>query len=181
MRHPAHVLLATLIGLGLAAIIVFADGGTMLFRKQAGPYVITAFSEPVPVRVGAADISAMVQEASDHGTVLDARVMMRLRKTASGNITEVVAPATHDPATNKLLYAAHITLPSTGSWMLEVDVTGKNGASESVSGDLSVLPAQQPVRSQWPYLAIVPAVILFFVLNQWLRKKRGIRSPRARP
>ncbi len=50
-------------GAVLAATLVFADGGTMLFRKRADPFLVTAFSEPVPVRVGAADLSVMVQNA----------------------------------------------------------------------------------------------------------------------
>ncbi len=93
----------------------FADGGTLLFRKPAGPFVLTAFSSPAPLRVGRADLSIMVQKENDQSTVLDAVVSVRLKRSVGGTIVEIVAPATHARATNKLLYAANVTLPSAGA------------------------------------------------------------------
>ena len=152
----------------------------MLFRKQADSLIVTAFGEPVPARVGLMDLSVMLQKANDQSTVLDAHVVIRLKKSARGTITEVVAPATHGRATNKLLYAAQVTLPSAGQWQLTIDM--KQGtAAASVSSQMNVLPQQPPTVTYWPYFAMVPVFVLFFVLNRWLRRKWGIRSPQARP
>src|SRR5581483_5154088 len=104
------------------AALLLADGGTVLFRKQAGPFLIAAFAQPTPVRVGTADISAMVQRVTDQQTILDASVNIHLRQSTEGRIVEVVAPATHANATNKLLYAAHVKIPSSGTWTVSVDV-----------------------------------------------------------
>ena len=52
--------------------LLFADGGIVQFQKQAGPFFVTVFSAPVPLRVGAADLSVMVQKADDRSEVLDA-------------------------------------------------------------------------------------------------------------
>lgn len=144
----------------------------MQFRKTAGPFVVTVFSEPVPLRAGTADLSVMLENAADRSTILDAHVMLRLRKTESGNIVEVAAPASHEHATNKLLYAASVTLPSPGVWQITVDVR-KNGDSASASSDLHVLPAELPVKEHWPLFAVVPVMILLFVLNQWLKSRRN--------
>ena len=152
----------------------------MLFRKDAGPFVITAFVDHVPVRVGSADLSALVQSASGGSTVLDATVMIRLRQSGGEKITEIVAPATHARATNKLLYAAHVTLPAPGPWMFTIDVTRKD-ASGSASGELDVLPKEAPAENYWPYFAMVPLLVLAFAFNRWLRRKWNIRNPRARP
>jgi hypothetical protein len=159
---------------------VFADGSIMLFRKRADPFVVTAFSEPVPARVGLTDLSVMLQNASDDKTVLDAAVILRLKKSSAGTITEVVAPATHVKATNKLLYAAHVTLPSAGEWQLSVDIKQGN-TTASVSGAISVLPQEAPAVTYWPYFVMVPLFVLLFILNRWLRSKWGIRRPPSRP
>ena len=152
----------------------------MLFRKRTDPFIVTAFGEPVPPRVGLVDLSVMLQNANDRSTVLDAAVILRLKTSLAGTITEVVAPATHARATNKLLYAAHITLPSPGKWQLSVEIKQGN-ATASVSGEMSVLPREAPATTYWPYFAMVPLFVLLFILNRWLRRKWGVRNPQARP
>lgn len=143
----------------------------MQFRKTAGPFIVTVFSEPVPVRAGKADLSVMVENATDQSNVQDAHVLLRLRKMESGSVVEVAAPATHDRATNKLLYAASVTLPSAGLWQMTVDVREKSDTA-SAAGDLSVLTAEPPLIQHWPLFAVVPLMIVFFVLNQWLKSRR---------
>lgn len=155
----------------LASGVLFADGGTLQFRKTAGPFVVTVFSEPVPVRAGKADLSVMVERASDQSSVQDGHVLLRLRKMESGNVVEIAAPATHERATNKLLYAAAVTLPSAGIWQMTVDVREK-GESASATGELEVSAEEPPLIQHWPLFAIVPLMILFFVLNQWLKSRR---------
>jgi hypothetical protein len=184
-RHVAlkHHLRRKGVGCAVAVFvagIVFADGSVMLFRKRADPFIVTAFCEPVPPRVGLVDLSVMLQKASDQSTVLDAAVMLRLKKSSMGTITEVVAPATHARATNKLLYAAHVTLPSAGKWQVSVEIKQDNGTA-SVPGEISVLPQEAPAATYWPYFVMVPLFVLLFILNRWLRRKWGVRNPQARP
>jgi len=142
-----------------------------LFRKQAGPFLIAAFAQPTPVRVGTADISAMVQRVTDQQTILDASVNIHLRQSTEGRIVEVVAPATHANATNKLLYAAHVKIPSSGTWTVSVDVNAKQGAGLA-AGDVDVLPQQPAGEAYWPFLVFVPLAIALFALNRWLRARR---------
>lgn len=162
------------------AALLFADGGTVLFRKQAGPFLITAFAEPTPVRAGAADLSAMVQRVADQQTILDASVSVHLRQSANGKIVEVIAPATHANATNKLLYAAHVRIPSPGAWTVSVDVKAKQGAGMA-AGTMDVLPQQAAGAAYWPYFLFIPLAIAIFVLNRWLRNKWRVRNPPVRP
>lgn len=152
----------------------------MLFRKQADGFIVTAFGEPAPLRVGTADVSVMLQSASDQNTVLGATVNLHLKKSSPGSVLEVLAPASHAHATNKLLYAARVTLPSAGEWQLSVDVKEGNGAA-SAAGEINVLPPAPAAATYWSYIAIVPIFVLLFVLNRWLRRRWGIRSPQARP
>lgn len=152
----------------------------MLFRKTAGSFIVTIFGEPVPVRVGTADLSVMVQKASDQSSVLDAHVLLHLKRMESGNVVEVAAPATHDHATNKLLYAASLNLPRSGVWQMTVDVR-EQGEPVSAAGILNVLPAEAPLTAHWVLFALVPVMIVLFLVNQWLkggrrRVRQSIRS-----
>jgi hypothetical protein len=163
-------------GLCLATCILFADGGIVQFQKRAGRFVVTVFSSPVPLRVGPADLTVMVQTAEDHHDVLDCRVTLTLAKSGERDIT---LEATRAQATNKLLYAAETVLPSAGTWHTTVNLAAKSETA-SAAGDISVLPEQSSLIAYWPYFTIVPVALALFALNQCLKAKRRLNYPRAR-
>ncbi len=113
----------------------------------------------------------MVQRVNDRSPVLDANVKLHLRKRGGDNIIEVFAPARHENATNKLLYAANVNLVSAGDWLAEVEVI-EGGATADVAGQVTVLPESPPLIDRWPYLLLFPFFIGVFFLNRWLRRRR---------
>jgi len=159
------------------SISLLADGGTLQFRKEAGPFVVTVFSAPVPLRAGAADISVMVQDGQDNSPVMDADVSVQLSKAKEQTID---AKATTSRATNKLLYACSVAFRSPGSWRLTVRVT-RGGTGGEASGDISVLPEEAPFVTYWLYFAVVPLGVMLFALNQWLKKRRRPAGSHGRP
>lgn len=84
---------------------------------------------------------------------------------------DIIAKATTGQATNKLLYAAPVELPSPGKWRVRVQVT-REGLAGSASGEISVLPEEPPLVTYWLYFAVVPIGTFLFVLNQWLKRKQ---------
>lgn len=164
-------------GLCLTTCILFADGGIVQFQKQAGPFFVTVFSAPVPLRVGSADLSVMVQRVHDRGEILDCDVTLHLSKERHRDIQ---ARATRAQATNRLLYATPIIFPSAGRWHLTVDIKERDDAVR-VDGEIAVLPELPPLIAHWPYFALLPVAVALFVLNQWLKARRKTRNPRARP
>jgi len=161
------------VGIGL----LVADGGIVQFQRQAGPFFVTVFSAPVPLRVGVADLSVMVQTFDDRRDVLGCDVMLHLSKPGE---REIRVAATRAQATNKLLYAAHPVLQQAGKWNVSVEIKAR-GDTVRVNGDLVVLPELPPLIAYWPYFAVLPVAVAFFALNQWLKARRNIRNPRARP
>jgi hypothetical protein len=152
------------------AVLGLADGGTVLFHKPAGDFDVTVFSKSEAIRAGVNDVSVMVQRG-DHSTVMDATVLLHLElKQTSGDIMRLTAIATHAKATNKTLYAVPFNIPATGHWKLDADVTsqGKNGVA---SGEINVLPPLPPVVNYWPYVAMVPALGVAFLINRKLRQR----------
>jgi hypothetical protein len=165
-RHVALKLAALFL---VTAALLSADGGSVLLRKQSGSFVITVFGTP---RVGLTDFSVLVQNADTRAPVLDAEVDIR--------IAHNIKFATHEAAIDKLLYAALIKLPQAGKSHLEVSVTF-HGQTTIIEGDVDVAPATPPWIAYWPYFAIVPAAILLFALNQWLKNKRQLKRLAAPP
>jgi hypothetical protein len=164
--------MAMLFALLLSPAFAHGDGGVVRVSQTAGPFRVTVFTSPTPLRAGVIDISVFVQDSSGN-PVPDARVRIHVRPTreADGGTTH---EATREAATNKLYQAALVELPA-GSWQVSVDVTGENGVS-SVPFTLEVgeaLPAWTEMAF-WIALPLVP-VILFVLVT------RGRRSPAAPP
>ena len=162
-----------LISLLALATLAFADGGKVQFQRKAGAFNITLFSTPTPVRAGRADFSVMVQKSGTETPVLDADVRLHLIKREANSIAEVSAPARHEQATNKLLYAAPVDLNTTGKWRVEISV---QNASESalVTGEIEVLPPEPPLLAHWPYFAVLPVLAILFAVNQVLKRRRAV-------
>ena len=164
-------LLRTVSSFFLLSFLLLADGGTVLFHKPAGDFDITVFSKSESVRAGENDLSVMVQRRADNSTVMDATVLLHLeRAQPSGEIMRLTGIATHAKATNKLLYAATVNIPSTGVWALAADVTSgaKNGIA---AGQLNVLGPVPPLQNYWPFVAMVPLLAIAFIINRKLREK----------
>jgi hypothetical protein len=170
-RHAALSRIGLVAVFCLAARAVFADGGIVQFQKQAGPFLTTVFSAPVPLRVGIADLSVLVQKTADRTPVLNCDVLLQLSHQGERDIQ---VAATRAQASNKLLYAAHPVLQRAGKWHLTVEIKATSDTVR-VAGDMLVAPQEPPLIAHWPYFAVLPLAIGLFALNQWLKGKRKIR------
>jgi hypothetical protein len=154
----------------MLAIPLFADGGAVLSRQDSGPFVITVFGAPVPLRAGPIDMTVMVQARDTLQPVLDADVSIRL-----DGASPIEAVASRSQAQNKLLYAATFDLPRPGDWKYTVSVQNAAGQA-ATSGELET-GQPDPMQSAawfnqgWFYLAIPPLLIAIFVLHQWLARR----------
>lgn len=156
-----------------------ADGGLVRLSQAAGPFTITVFTAPTPLRAGAIDVSVLVQRAGGGEVVDDAAVTVTLRGGSGATIT---AAATRAQATNKLLYAALLDLPAAGAWEVAVEVQAR-GATAAVAFPVTAAPPLPPWRAYWPYFLLPFAGIGLYALHQWLVLRRGPRvsPPAPRP
>ncbi|HEX2988087.1 MAG TPA: hypothetical protein VHS06_07955 [Chloroflexota bacterium] len=117
-----------------------ANGGTIqLSNRPAGPYAVTVYTSPTPIRAGTSDVSVMVQRAGSDELVNDARVVVQAQPIGrDGGLSSY--QATHEQATNKLFYAANVALPSEGRWRIGVQVEAAAGLGE-VDFETDVAPA----------------------------------------
>jgi hypothetical protein len=112
-------------------------------------------------------LSVLVETATGNQPVLDASVRLNLQQ---GN-RHMDAVLTHAQATNKLLYAASPNLPSPGNWRAIVRIE-RAGMRTDASGTIEVLAGGGSFLNYWLYFAVVPLVIMLFLLNQRLKGRR---------
>ena len=163
------ILLPTLVG------IARADGGVVMCQRTSGPFTITVFSTEMPLRPGTADLSVLLEQTAEHSPILDGEVFFELTHETGMSIR---AEATRSQARNKLLYCSLIDLPLAGHWKMRVRAGRGNDRAE-VLQDLSVAAPHPLLLSYWKLIAFPPTIIILFVMNQWLRRKRSIAPPRT--
>jgi hypothetical protein len=167
----------------------FADGGALLMRQESGTVIISVFADPLPIRVGALDVSALVQDRATRAPLSDVAVRITMSRSDPANDSEawqVVcnslnglgtdAVASQSHSTNKLLFSAWMGVPSPGAWELAVSVR-RDGHTDAVTRRVDVLPPPAPLQAWWPLIALVPAAIAGYLLRALFLRQRGrIRS-----
>lgn len=164
-----------------------ADGGVVQFQKEIQGLRITLFSESSPLRAGPADLSILVQKASNAEPILNANVTLQLiceKKNADavadwrplycamdGDSRNITLMPTHRQAGNKLLYATPAILPYSGLWSATV-IISRNGTETTVSGTLDVQKPSDPWIAYLPYLMLPGFGIGLFALAQRARRDR---------
>ena len=157
----------------LAAVLLlvrptFANGGTIRVGNQlVGPYEVTVFTSPSPMEVGTVDVSVAVQRAGSSEMVLDAQVSVVVEPVGRQGRGGAFA-ATHEQATNKLLYAANVDLPTAGLWRFTVEVESALGEGK-VAFEAEVA---EPSPLSNPSLLLPLAPILLLALWWLLRARR---------
>jgi cytochrome c oxidase assembly factor CtaG len=149
-------------------------GGEVRLMEKAGPFLITVFSDPTPLRVGPVDLSVLVQDGDSGRPILDAEVTVRLQERGTGG-PPIITQATRQNATNKLLYAALVNLPAPGLWELQVTAQYQAHAADVACMVTAAQPRSMP-RSWWLYAALLSVMIGGVALHQWHRRHRGERS-----
>jgi hypothetical protein len=150
----------------------FADGGQVQLQQAAGSCVITLFTPSSTLRPEKTDFSVMVQDRESGDPVMNAGVKLSFR---GENGSFVQSDAQRGVASNKLLYAAVVTLPAAGRWKVQIDVSrGQNFCS--TAGELTVQSGKPVFSEHLLYFLIPPLVIAVFLLHQWLKIQQKSRQ-----
>ena len=139
-------------------------------QADAGALRITAFSAPEPLRVGAADLSVLVQQREGGAPVLDAEVALAARGPGAGAADASCARRAQPRRTSSCTPPAS-SFRAAGDWTLRVSVRRGEQLVE-VAGALPVAPPPPRLASLWPYLALPPAAVALFALREWLVARR---------
>lgn len=158
----------------LSPSLTNADSGIVRISTIDGPYRITVFSEPTPLRVGLIDLSVMVQETTSETPVLDATISMLLEHE-DDSVSSMLVEATREAATNQLLYSAKLELPEPGKWSVETSVMN-DGVVSRAQFNFDAAPPLPPILDMWPWFILPMVALLLMAMNQWLQRSK----PQAR-
>lgn len=151
----------------LTAAPLLANGGSVrVSRAPVGPYFVSVFSSPTPLRTGEVDISVLVQDSAD--AALDVPVLVEARPIGF-DADPVRHTATREQATNKLFRAAKFDVPTPGEWEFLVSVGGPSAGGRVVSFRTTLT---DPTLLDRPYLLAL-LVLLPVGLVGWLFLGRG--------
>lgn len=129
LRIPAWLPLLLLLALPLAPL--FANGGTVrIARAPVGPYLVTVYSSPTPLRTGEVDVSVLVQDSSNAVIAPPVVVEATPLALAEGATADPIRhEASRAQATNKLFQAAKFDVAAPGEWEFGVRVAGAGSLS----------------------------------------------------
>ncbi len=160
--RPATAFFSALSGLLIAGVAAAHGGGTpQLSGANAGPYWLTVWTSPEPVRAGEMHVTVGVGRA-DGAPVLDADVQVEISALPNGGVS-LSGAATSAQSSNKFLYEVDFSLPESGRYLVTVKVSGAEGRG-AASFELHVLPAE---ASNWLGLLLVGVGVT--ALAVWLR------------
>jgi hypothetical protein len=154
----------------LASPLAHGDGGTVQLHEASGPFLVTVFALPEPLRVGAIDTSVLVQDRQTGRVILDATVDLAFQPVGDAS-PRFLTHASHAEAKNKLLQAGMIDVQAPGWWAVEILVR-RDRESAVLATKVHVLPAEPRWSTIWPFLIVPPFAIAVFVLHDSLRRSR---------
>jgi hypothetical protein len=170
MRKARALLL--LVALATFTAPALANGGIVrISHRPVGPWFVTVYSAPNPLRTGQLDISALVQDSTDE--IIDIPVMVDAEPVGFA-AESVEQPATRRQATNKLFKAAKFPVETPGRWSFRIRIgaaadPGFEGAGGELSFEADV--AKTTILDR-PYLLTVMVLLPLAVLA-WVLLGRG--------
>ncbi|MCB9437135.1 MAG: hypothetical protein H6673_09115 [Anaerolineales bacterium] len=155
------VLMGLLLGSMAQSAGAHGLGKQRLERAEAGPFRVTAWTDPVTIHVED-ELHVTIAVEDNEGLVLDADLIV----TAVKNSKRISAKATHDRAANKLHYEAPLVFDQTGEWEIVITVENEDG-----SGIIGFTIDAEAKQSRPPYLWIAGAIVGLLVIGLIVRNR----------
>jgi hypothetical protein len=170
MRSPVNIVFLCWLLLGPCCAIASGDGGRVVLVERQGDYRISVFASPDPLRAGPVDISILLQDVATDAPIADAEVEVSLSPRDQRGPT-LRAAATSAAATNKLLRAALLDLPTAGTWDAEISITADHGPASVHFAIEASLPLPRWL-TVWPWFTWPIGAVLLFAAHRHLVWRR---------
>lgn len=178
MRRTSISIVGAIIATLLLGALAFGArahgiGKTQLLNVESGPYLISAWTDPDPLRADETHVVVAVTEPDTRAPIVsgvEVSVTMISIAVPATFFTEI---ATTDNV-NQLLYAAEFNDQVTaGRWQVKIAVSGARGGGESVSFEVVVDPAR---GFNWLWIGVGG---LAFVVIIWVAVSMRSQTPRS--
>lgn len=163
---------AALAALGLVALMAFWAPGTwgnggklQLSKVEAGPYLVSVWTQPNTPRVGRLDVSVAVMEPATKRAISGVTVRLKSERLDGADTLPAVT-LRQGAGWFPDLYHADLVVPAAGPWRFTLAVEGPAGTGEA-GFELEVYPPRPLVWS------LVPGVLIGLALLWWLARPLG--------
>lgn len=157
-------LLALVLALSMAPEGARANGGTLRLSNVAmGAYLVSAFTDPTPVRPDSMDVSILAVMAATGEVAEGLEIRIRTRHL-DGLAPDEEEVATREQADDPRYYAAKFGLGAEGRWELTLHVTGPQGAGEA---SFQVTARERGVLGN-PLVLILLALLPLVAVGGWI-------------
>jgi hypothetical protein len=175
LRNSVFLFLFFICLIPLQTVLAHGGGALQIVNEPIGSYLVSVWNNPPTARAGqAVHVTVGIARAGTGEPVLDTAVAVKI-VTESGQPVATAA-ATTEQSVNRLFYEADLDGVPTGTYEIQVEVTGSEGNGQ-VSFPLIVKSA-----SVWPWLAgaVVAGGIVWLVLRYWRKgSKVGVSRRRT--
>ncbi|HSM58678.1 MAG TPA: hypothetical protein VK879_21165 [Candidatus Sulfomarinibacteraceae bacterium] len=176
--HSLWLLLLVLLLLGAPMGAAAHGGGApQLVNEPAGPYMLSAWTDPDPPRPGEFHVTIAVAEPGQGREagppILGAEVEVRL--VAQGATQPLTtARASNEAAANKLFYEADLQVPAEGAYEVQIAVDGPQGSGEAAFA----IEASASGGVNWTLMGGLGAAlfVVVFAVNAWRNNRQGTRT-----
>lgn len=162
------LLLALLAVLPASTALAHGGGTPQLVQAPAGPYLVYAWTNPTPVRVGTLHVTVALTNPATDEPILDVPVEVIL--TPAGGGAPVSARATHEKATIKSYYETDVEIPAEGPWRATITFQAPQGPGEA-GFDVDVQPRS---ISRWLLIGVGGVVVVVVGWFFWPKKKTQV-------
>jgi hypothetical protein len=145
----------------LGAATAYGDGGAMLLHQDSGPFTITLFASPQPLRTGMTEISVMVQDRPSGQVLTDPTIDVTLNQESAMRL----APG---KAGNKLMQSAELQLSRAGRSQVEVVVRRGNDVAR-LTAQFNVEADHSRAALVWFYVLLPAVAVVLFAILQRLK------------
>ena len=158
------------------ASVACGDGGAVIFSGERGPLRVTVFAEPVPPRVGALDLSMLVQDKTSLEVIDDYRASVTLVCEDDATVNAISMPLDRAAATNRLFRAALVNVPVSGTWQvnLTVEESASATAAKRYAFPLKIAPPQSRISEVWLWIFLPALPLLIFLIGKLRRVVREV-------
>ncbi|MEJ2217821.1 MAG: hypothetical protein P8099_14520 [Gemmatimonadota bacterium] len=166
-RRTTLIVALAALAILFAAPLLLADGGKVqVSQAPAGPFLVTVFTSPIPLRTGGIDVSVLLQDRATQAPVHDAQVTVTAEPVDHEGQTDTY-PATRAQATNKLFLAAEFAIHDAGKWRFTVTARNANGEG-TVHFETNVRGPGLLDRGIWVWgiIAIPVVLVLWFMTRK---------------
>ena len=140
--------------------LAHGSGTPQLVNHAAGPYLLSVWSLPEPLRVGEAHLSVAVRTPAD-----DLVVQLRLTPIEPAGNPLIQTTVIQDRLLQRY-YEADLVLPRAGEWAATVIVNGAAGEGRT-DFTFTVLP---PTRVNWTLLSWIVLAFVGLIGASWARR-----------